>query len=270
MNSLGKTSDAFAGSANHRFYNSSTTVEYFGTFKKDLFKAEAVILDSLKEKIKDRPILEIGVGGGRITEHLRLISADYIGVDYSEKMIEFCRQRFTDLPLLVCDARNMSCFEAERFGTVMFGYNGIDEVDSSDRLLILREVHRILKPNGIFIFSSHNLDWECIPSCFREGLSFRSGDSNSIRRKLARLRVCVSGVTNWCWTRIRRKGQAIFLEYEPSPGISLPVYYISYQAQLSQLQAAGFRETQAISADGEPLDSGNRRKHFMTFYVAIK
>ena len=262
---------ALPGSANHSYYNSSATAEYFGTFKKDLFKAEAVILDSLREEIRDRPILEIGIGGGRITEHLRLFSADYTGVDYSEKMIAFCRQKFTNLPLFVCDARNMSCFGAERFSTVIFGYNGIDdEVDSNDRLLILREIHRVLKHNGLFIFSSHNLDWESIPTCFREGLSFRGGVFKSIKSNLVRLWVYASGIANWCRIRILHKKQAIFLEYEASPGVALPVYYISQPAQISQLQSAGFREVKAISADGESLDDHNRVKHFMVFYIARK
>jgi SAM-dependent methyltransferase len=270
LNPANRATAALSGTANYSYYNRTEAAQYFGNFKKDLFKGEAVILGSLKQEIQDQPILEIGIGGGRITEHLRLLSSDYTGVDYSEKMIEFCRHRFPDLPLFVCDARNMSRFETEKFQTVMFGYNGIDEVGAGDRLLILQETYRVLKRNGIFIFSSHNLDWECIPSCFREGLSFRGGVFKSIRSNLARLRVYASGVANWCKVRILRKGQAIFLEYEASPGIVLPVYYIGYQAQLSQLQFAGFREIQAISADGDPLDDQNHRKHFMNFYIARK
>ncbi|HEV3317491.1 MAG TPA: methyltransferase domain-containing protein [Candidatus Angelobacter sp.] len=270
MNPAGRATAALSGSANHSYYNSSETAEYFGTFKKDLFKAEAVILDTLREEIKDQPILEIGIGGGRITQHLRPLSADYIGVDYSEKMIEFCRHRFPDLPLFVCDARDMSRFEAERFGTVMFGYNGIDEVGARDRVLILQEIHRVLKQNGVFIFSSHNLDWESVPACFREGLSFRGGVLKSAKGNIARLRVYASGLANWYRARISRQGHAIFLEYEASPGISLPAHYISQQAQFFQLQSAGFRDIQAISADGEPLNDQNRRKHFMIFYVARK
>ena len=270
MNPAGKTAAIFSGDANHSFYDNPATVEYFGTFKKELFKAEAVILDSLREEIKDRPILEIGIGGGRITEYLRCLSADYTGVDYSEKMIEFCHQRFRNLALFVCDARSMSCFEAERFSTVIFGYNGIDEVDSNDRLLILQEIHRVLKRDGVFIFSSHNLDWESIPSCFRKKPSLQGGLFRSIKANLVRLWVYAAGVANWCVNRMLHKGQAVYLEYEDSPGIALPVHYINQPAQIAQLQSAGFREIQAISADGEPVDDHNRGKYFMIFYVARK
>jgi len=259
-----------SGTANYSYYNRVETAQYFGNFKKDLFKAEAVILARLKQEIQDRPILEIGIGGGRITEHLRSLSADYTGVDYSEKMVEFCRHRFPDLPLFICDARNLSRFETEKFATVMFGYNGIDEVGTGDRLLILQEIHRVLKCNGVFIFSSHNLDWECIPSCFRRGLSFRGGIFGSVKANLARLWVYLSGVANWCRIRMLHKGEAILLDYEASSGIISPVHYISQPAQVLQLQFAGFRDIQAISADGEPLDDHNRGKHFMVFYVARK
>ena len=270
LNPAGKTAAVLSGDANHSFYDNPATVEYFGTFKKELFKAEAVILDSLREEIKDQPVLEIGIGGGRITEYLRFLSADYTGVDYSEKMVEFCRQRFRDLLLFVCDARNMPCFGAEQFKTVMFGYNGIDEVGSNDRLLILQEVQRVLKRNGVFIFSSHNLDWEAIPSCFRKKLSLGGGIFKSLKANLVRLWVYASGVANWLRTRMLHKGQAMFLEYEGSPGIALPVYYSSQPAQVAQLQSAGFRDIQAVSMDGEPLDDHNRGKYFMIFYVARK
>ena len=185
-------------------------------------------------------------------------------------MVEFCRQRFRDLLLFVCDARNMPCFGAEQFKTVMFGYNGIDEVGSNDRLLILQEVQRVLKRNGVFIFSSHNLDWEAIPSCFRKNLSFGGGIFKPLKTNLVRLRVYASGVVNWFWIRMLHKGQAMFLEYEGSPGIALPVYYSSQPAQVAQLQSAGFRDIQAVSMDGEPLDDHNRGKYFMIFYVARK
>lgn len=270
MNFANRATAALSGTANYNYYNRAEAAQYFGTFKKDLFKGEAVILNCLEQEIQGRPILEIGIGGGRITEHLRLLSADYTGVDYSEKMVEFCRHRFPDLPLFVCDARNLSRFETEKFGTVMFGYNGIDEVGAGDRLLILREIYRVLRRNGIFLFSSHNLDWERIPSCFRDGLSIRGEVFKTIRSNLTHLRVYASGVANWCWARGWRKGQAVFLEYEASPGIVLPVHYISQSDQVSQLQSAGFREIQAISADGESLHDHNRGKHFMIFYAARK
>jgi hypothetical protein len=164
----------------------------------------------------------------------------------------------------------MSCFGAEQFKTVMFGYNGIDEVGLSDRLLILREIHRVLERNGVFIFSSHNLDWEAIPSCFRKKLSFGGGIFRSLKTNLVRLWVYASGVANRLRTRMLHKGQAMFLEYEDSPGIALPVYYSSQPAQVAQLQSAGFRDIQAVSMDGEPLNDHNRTKYFMIFYVARK
>ena len=39
-------------------------------------------------------ILDIGVGGGRTTPYLSQKAARYVGVDYSEEMVQSCRRKF--------------------------------------------------------------------------------------------------------------------------------------------------------------------------------
>ena len=264
-----KAGEVLVRSANHDYYDSPGVAEYFGSYKSDLFKAEEFIFDSLKEQLADHPILEIGIGGGRITRHLALLTKDYIGVDSSDTMVEFCRRRFSDLTLLVCDARNMSCFKSEQFNAVIFGYNGIDEVGPYDRALILKEINRILKTNGTFIFSSHNLDWAGIPACFLEGC-FSWGGMSKLTNNLLCFWIYTYGLWTHMLTRARRKGDAVFLEYESSPGVALPVYYVNKEAQIRKLRESGFTDVSAISFDGTLLNNENRRKHFMVFYVARK
>jgi len=103
-------------------------------------------------------ILDLGVGGGRTTPHLSSLAHRYVGVDYATEMIAACRKKFPALEFEVVDAADLSRFAPSSFDAVVMAYNGIDNLAPDDsRLSAWREMHRVLKPNGILIFSSHNV-----------------------------------------------------------------------------------------------------------------
>ena len=102
-------------------------------------------------------ILDMGVGGGRTTPFLAKDAARYVGADYSEAMVGACRRRFPDLEFRHCDATDMAQFADAEFDAVVFSFNGIDVITSNEgRSRCLAETARVLRPGGIFIFSSHN------------------------------------------------------------------------------------------------------------------
>ena len=105
-------------------------------------------------------MLDIGVGGGRTTQYFHKITNDYLAIDYSEKMIKICNQKFKNLKnakFEVSDARNMKSIKDSSIDFVLFSFNGIDNVDLNDRSLILDEMRRVCRPGGHICFSSHNL-----------------------------------------------------------------------------------------------------------------
>src|SRR3954471_14749360 len=126
-----------------------------------LTPAEARLLDRYHSSIVHQPVLDLGVGGGRTTPHLAPLASSYLGMDFSHAMIEACRNRYPSWEFRWGDARDLSELPAESFNFVIFAFNGIDYVDHDDRCRILRQVARVLKPNGVFLFSSHNLG--CLP-----------------------------------------------------------------------------------------------------------
>lgn len=101
-------------------------------------------------------MLDIGIGGGRTTAYLKNLAKKYIGIDYSENLVDAAKKKFPDADLRVADARDLSEFNANQFDFIVFSFNGIDYVGLDDRNKILNEINRVLKPGGIFFFSTHN------------------------------------------------------------------------------------------------------------------
>jgi ubiquinone/menaquinone biosynthesis C-methylase UbiE len=250
---------------NHRYYEAIGVAEQYGK-DCDVIGAEEVILDFLRNDARRESVLELGIGGGRTTPHLLAITKDYVGVDYSKRMVETCRQKFDSI-FMVCDARNMPSFENERFSAVVFWGNGIDEVSQSDRMLILHEVNRVLKKDGFFTFSSHNLDWHGVPAFTLKGFSL---SRKTIGDNAMRAGLYVLGHAIRAWNKIRRKGYAVFWEYEEPQKMAVPRYFIEHTTQVQQLLDAGFDEAEALASDGSPLTDENRDADYLVFYTARK
>lgn len=140
---------------NNLVYNDISVVSSYSRFN-HLLKAEQQIFAQYKEDLSRAQLLDIGVGGGRTTAYLSKNCAHYTGIDYSEAMVLACQQRFPHLDFKVHDAAKMESFVDATFDFAFFSFNGIDCVDLSHRELIFKEVNRVLKPRGKFIFSFHN------------------------------------------------------------------------------------------------------------------
>jgi len=102
-------------------------------------------------------ILDLGVGGGRTTPYLAGLASRYVGVDYAPEMIAACRQKFPQIEFLVADATNLVPLGDEEFDCVVMAFNGMDYlIPDESRRRGLAEIHRVLKKDGVLIFSSHN------------------------------------------------------------------------------------------------------------------
>jgi SAM-dependent methyltransferase len=119
---------------------------------------ERVALDCVREEVRNKPILDLGVGTGRTIPMLMPLTADYRALDFSPAMVEVSRRRYPDAKIEVGDARDLSSYPAGHFGLVNFSFSGIDAVSAQDRRLVLRSVRRVLAPRGIFLLSTLNLD----------------------------------------------------------------------------------------------------------------
>lgn len=101
-------------------------------------------------------VLDLGCGAGRTTLPLKNLGFSVIGVDVSKPMVHEARSRVSNTPFLTADAASLA-FEDETFDYVIFSYNGLDLLrPEKKRHEALQEIYRVLKPGGIFVFSSRN------------------------------------------------------------------------------------------------------------------
>ncbi len=120
---------------------------------------EALLVRRIAEQADRRPILDIGVGGGRTIPLLRSVTDEYVAVDYLEEMVTLARSRHPGVRIEQGDARDLSTFADDSFGAVFFSYNGIDGISHEARRQVHASVRRVLQPGGVFGYSTHNLDY---------------------------------------------------------------------------------------------------------------
>ncbi|OZC95496.1 SAM-dependent methyltransferase [Rhodococcus sp. 06-235-1A] len=131
-------------------------VEYAGPTDGFLDRGEAAALVAAASGARGTPVLDVGVGSGRTTALLRLISDQYVAIDYAPNMVDAFRRNFPDLQANVADARNLADFGDGEFGLIVFSNNGIDTVTHDERSLVLGEFRRLLTESGVLVFSTLN------------------------------------------------------------------------------------------------------------------
>lgn len=108
-------------------------------------------------------VLDLGGGTGRTTIPLHEQGYDVIGVDITPEMIENARsiaeERGLDTDYRVGDATDLS-FDDDRFDCVMFSNQGWTQIPGHEnRRQALKEIHRVLEPGGVFVFTTHVRQW---------------------------------------------------------------------------------------------------------------
>jgi SAM-dependent methyltransferase len=146
------------GEANQIRYTSGSFATQFRSTASWLDYGEQAAIEFVAGSVRGGSILDIGVGGGRTVSLMTLLSDDYRGIDYSPTMVDQCHQAFPDRNIEVGDARDLSRFKDSSFALVLFSFNGLDSVSHDDRQIVLREIHRVLEPDGYFVYSTFNRD----------------------------------------------------------------------------------------------------------------
>jgi SAM-dependent methyltransferase len=231
--------------------------EYSSLVKEGLNRQERTSLTSVVEEVRDRRILDLGVGAGRTVKPLLEISQQYVGVDYVQEMVDQCRREYPGVRFEQADARSLSGFEDGSFDLVFFSCNGICMVDHTGRLAILSEVLRVLSPGGIFIFSTCNRN---SPACNAWFVFPHFEGSLNPARLGVRLARFALQTSRSLMNRLRyRKHQISNDQYALRNDIyhdyGTMLYFIDLRSQIDQLIAAGFaHDVSAFDLAGAAAD----------------
>lgn len=122
--------------------------------------------------VSGRRVLEIGCGAGQCGRWLISQGATAIGLELSRRQLEHSRRLDTRsgvaLPVVQGDAEHLP-FAERSFDVVCSSYGALPFV--ADKLAVLREVSRVLRPGGRLVFSTtHPLRWCFLDSPGEEGL----------------------------------------------------------------------------------------------------
>lgn len=244
-----------------RLYSNNTSIYHKASivrqYREDtLAREDAIALLKYQPAFAGKDILDIGVGTGRTAIYLAPLAHRYQAVDYSPVMVERFRRELPDVPIALADMRDLSQFEGSSFDFVLASNNVFDAVGHDDRLQVFREMHRLLRPNGTLMFSTHNQDvgdlWDGPRLYF---------DHNPVT--LAML------VLHWglAWTRHARlqRFQEVCDDHaivnDEAHDCGLLHYYIGPEAQRRQLAKEGFELLEILDRYGAPVPPGQRAEH---------
>jgi SAM-dependent methyltransferase len=237
-------------------------------FQWDLTPPERVFLDRIGTRWGSLDMLDIGVGAGRTAYTFGAICRRYVGIDYVPRMVELSRERVAESGRCrfdIGDARDLSKFRDGEFDVVLFSFNGIDTLEHDDRIRVLQEARRVLRPGGTFFFSAHSLNvfpfrltWPEVSwrHPFRVVRFYGGAIKRWMRLRLANRAVDPAAVRKRGWTML----------VDDAHDFEMAIYYATPDEQLRQLRAAGFTVEAVLDLSGRPLaDPAASRDHWLHY-----
>ena len=103
-------------------------------------------------------ILEIGAGPGEVSGLLQELGAECLATDISEQMMESGKRYFPQVRFEVQDFLDLQYENGSFYGVV--GFYAIVNLVMEEVKTLLQEVKRVLKREGIFLFSFHVFEGE--------------------------------------------------------------------------------------------------------------
>lgn len=248
--------------SNRKRYFSPSVLRGYTSY--NLMRAEALVLLKYQPFFAQKDVLDIGIGAGRTTVYLAPLAREYVGIDFSPAFIDFVNNSMPQVNAKLCDMRDLGEFNAEAFDFVMGSFNVLDIVTHQDRLLTLAEVHRVLKPEGVFVFSSHNRTYSatgCAPK-----LEF---SRDPVRQARMLFRWVQRSINYRKWKKHWVQTEEYASITDVGHDFTTLHYYIDQATARRQLEESGFSVLEVCDIDGRPLGASDvdTTSAFLTYVV---
>lgn len=212
--------------------------------------AEAVLFERYREALGGR-VLELGCGGGRLTRQLVAMASTLRGIDIAADMVAYCQRTYPTATFSQGDMSDLSGFPSAGFDAVVAGANVIDVLGDVGRAKLLEDIHRLLSPNGLLIFSSHNL--ACAPLLADPT---RNLTRNPVRFVNRLVRLPRSVPNHRRLVAQQHFGTDYAILNDEAHDYALLHYYIGRDDQERQLARHGFELAQCLALDGSTVPPG--------------
>ena len=159
----------------------------------------------------------------------------------------------------------MNEFKDEEFDYVMFSFNGLDSINHEDRLKGLKEIRRVLKQDGLFVFSSHNRNHRYAISRPKMEISITPCKQAEHFTKF------IKSIRN----RLKNRSHQIFNQQyaiinDVAHNYAMLTYYIDKENQISQLEDVGFETIEIYDTLGNMLNQDSDDKDSAWIYYLAR
>ncbi len=224
--------------------------------REPLHPPEICIFIKHKAEFEGKTVLDIGVGTGRTSKYLAPFCKRYVGIELNRDMIDLFIVKAPQIELIQCDMRNFSGMNKDVFDFVLAPYSAFDSLNHVDRVKMFEDIHEMMSPAGMFVFSTHNRNWAGI------GL----GPKLEIAKDPVRMLKNIFAYRKASNNRSRMKPLE---ENHPTYAILNDIshewlallYYITRAEQLRQLAEIGFELLEVYDHEGILLPDGADDSH---------
>lgn len=224
-----------------------------------------------RDRMRGR-VLDVGCGAGRLLAYLVMIGADAHGIDLAPKMVEHCRQNVPQARVMVGDVAELGQAVDGRFDAVIAPDNLIDVFGDVERRRVLSNIRKVLAPEGLLIFSSHDLVYldthgragpRAQTSLVRIVLDTSPADVFRMARRWLR-----GWVNQRRLAPLQERHETYAVVNDFPHYYSLLHYYIRRDDQERQLTELGFELLECLDSNGTPVGPGGTGPTDSLYYVA--
>ncbi len=252
-----------SSSTNKDTYTSSAGVNSYSNTL--LQSPEVSIFIKYRDYFINKNILDVGCGAGRTSYFLRNFTKEYTGIDYSESMIDYCKIEYPELNFIHCDVRDLSQFKDNSYDFIIFSYNGLDYISNEDREIALNEISRVLKNDGLFVFSTHNRNYHNIT--LKPVFKFNLNPKKFINNIISYIQQ-LNNNSKLKKEQVDTNDYAILNDI--GNNFSLLTYYITKEKQAEKLSSLGFEVIDLFNMHGQTLNLNDNDSNDNWIYFVTK